>query len=267
MSRLKPTPMVRLLAVILERDVDSVTQTLLAAGVIEFVDVRELAGNANIAGIAKVETSADLSGVRSRVGSLLSARDISAESESHLDAAQSESLDIEAVTKRIERVASTVQRERNVETAAQRELEQLSDLKQRLGLFESLGTGIRTSNSSFLRIHTGSVETSRLQSLRESVDRLPVVLIEASEKSNSTHLILIGLKREESEVESILDQYGWSDSPISDVDRDSERIGTGVDDRIAKATQQRDEARQAARGAIAENRVELLGLWGAAQDR
>jgi len=252
MSRLKPTPMVRLLAVILERDVDSVTQTLLAAGVIEFVDVRELAGNANIAGIAKVETSADLSGVRSRVGSLLSAIDISAESESHLDAAQSESLDIEAVTKRIERVASTVQRERNVETAAQRELEQLSDLKQRLGLFESLGTG---------------VETSRLQSLRESVDRLPVVLIEASEKSNSTHLILIGLKREESEVESILDQYGWSDSPISDVDRDSERIGTGVDDRIAKATQQRDEARQAARGAIAENRVELLGLWGAAQDR
>ena len=258
---MKPTPMVQLIAVILDADVDSVTRKLLEAGVIDFIDRKEVAGELELKTIGDSESTREIARLRSKIETMLAEAAVDTSS-IELDLSRMDSLDLENVASQIDRVSRRIEEFRTTESDAELELGNLHEIKRQISLFGTMDSAINSEpRFSFLSFHTGSVEEMKAPNLRDSIDPFSAVLVENGASDGRLHFVLIAMKRDDRTMEEILHGHGWSDMPaITPVDRGRE-VESSIEERISRTTQRIDEAREGRIAELDSYREELVEFW------
>ncbi len=261
-----PTPMIQLVAVVLDPDVDAVTKALLDLGVLHFIDIRERIPEAASAGIERVDqrvAPGEVTELRRRIERILSITNRNPAEETRLSVENLKTIDIEKARSSLDHVTGRIAELRNRQSEMQQELLKLEDIRRQLALFGNLSTGLKSgSKYSYLSFQTGCLDAESADGLREELRRYPSVCIETNREENTSYLLLISLKRDEKEIDELLERYGWRDVDLGDRldDLDSDVTGS-LEKRIGEIRTQRDEMSEKVTSTIHEKSGDLSEMW------
>lgn len=260
-----PTPMLQLVAVVLDPDVEPVTRALLDAGVIDFIDTRELETRAaaSLRDLGRTVSKREISDLRARVEAILSEIEVTPSTDAALDIKRLEAIDLESTAGRLDTVAAKIQEHRISSREAEQELLRLNDMKTQLALFGSIETGLRSaSRFSYLTMQTGSVDSGQADPLTEALRAYPSIAIETRRDATRVYFLMIGLKRDQKQLDAVLDAHGWQDVDISsDLDDLGDEVSGNINARIEEIKRDRDKSAIAIREIVSESEQELRDLW------
>ncbi len=212
-------PMKQLIAVVLDRDADKVTRELLRQSVLHFISIKEISGgwSSQVEQVAPRVSVAMIAETRKRIESLLRMNN----GGSHLPRVQLDidnlkAPDIEESNKELDKIAGALQSIRDRQKQRQQEILKLEEIKRQLDMFQNVDAMFTArSPYSFINIQTGMVLASRYESFNSAINKLPSVLLNFPEADHQVNLLLITMKRDDSQVNKILDQFGWVDIEFS----------------------------------------------------
>ncbi len=206
--------MKQLVAVVLDSDVDRVTKELLRQGVLHFVSISEIQRDwKNKVNIVTPEISeAQIGEIRKRIESFFGLLKYYPGSGRELDVSRLKAVDLDQTNKTLDKLSLRLQGIRNRQSILQKEILKLEDIRRQMELFGDISAGIQAgSQYSFLNIQTGSIQSSRLEGFTTALKIIPSVQLSFQEEDNRTNLLLITMKRDDKQVNTVLDQYGWTD--------------------------------------------------------
>ncbi|MBN1696380.1 MAG: ATPase V [Spirochaetales bacterium] len=213
------TRMKHVIAVVLDRDADKVTRELLKAGLLHFVDVKEIRSDWN----NKIDTVVpDVSRVRigeikKRIENFLTTVNESPPAREKLDISALKPANLDESDKILDKISDKLQGIRDRQQNIQQEILKLEDIRRQVDLFGDVSAGIRAHTKySFLTIQTGTIPSSRLDDLSAALKEVPSVILHFNEENGRTNLLLITMKRDDSRIDNILDQYGWIDTELKE---------------------------------------------------
>lgn len=264
------TPMVRLLAVVLEHDADRIAEALLDRGVMHFMNVSDLreGWSARLMPLDEMAFVPGITDIRKRIEGFFKASGetpYSPDSEESLHRAlkSRERLDLEKMTAYIDKVANDLNRIRERQRSIGREIASLMEVLKQIRTY---GVGLPRSGGdeaySFISIHIGELPTEKEGTLREELSQTPSVVIPMVRKEGIVHLLLITMKRDSGRIVPILDRLGWKEIELSkEVGDFRSDIVADVEARIAQLRQEEGRLQKDARDRLAKDRDELLHLW------
>jgi len=260
-----PTKMKQLIAVVLESDVDSVTRELLDEGVMHFISVRSLAGDVSskLKPVGKPDIESSAAAIRGKIESLLNSAGIDAYAARKLDIAELAPADLDQAASKVSSVEGKIAEHKQELSAAEDEVRHLKDIHRQVEMYGDLSRGMKQhSEYSFLSMQTGAVAASEAEALAEAFTGMPAVLISLGDSGNERQFFLISLKREEKQVDAILDKHGWHDidltSNIADLNED---VTESLGDRIEALTKKQAEISGKIKNTVSNRSEELLELW------
>ena len=264
------TPMVRLLAVVLDHDADRVAEVLLDRGVMHFMNVSDLrAGwSGRLLPLDEMAFVPRITDIRKRIEGLFKASGetpYSPDSEESLHRAlkSRETLDLEKMTAYIDKVANDLNRIRERQRSIGREIASLTEVLEQIRTY---GVGLPRSGGdeaySFISIHIGELPTEKEGTLREELSQTPSVVISMVRKEGIVHLLLITMKRDSGRIVPILDRLGWKEIELSkEVGDFRSDIVADVGARIAQLREEEGRLQKETRDRLVKDRDELLRLW------
>ncbi len=260
-----PKPMIQLSAVVLDPDVDTVTKTLLDAGVIDFIDVRDIAGNA-ASSLKPFDQAVPIHAVqdlRGRIEGILGEAGIDPALASTLDIFKLDQVDVDKATGVVDRIVERVRTLQEEQRDTRRKLRRLEDMRKQLALFGSVGGGIgNASRFSYLSLRTGSIDAQRVAELSDALHAMPSVLVETSAEAERAFLVVVTLKRDQPALDEILERFEWHDVHLSDdADGLAERVSGDFEQRISEAEHRLSELGEALRTTVTDRAEQLVALW------
>ncbi len=216
------TPMRLLAAVALDESSEDVSRELLRLGALDFVSVRDLAGDwkdrvsSPPSGGAEVrlgELRRRLEGFLRMPGSPIRPPDPSLDDRDPLDPAEAE--------KTLDSLSAEVSAVRDRQKAVQEDILRLSEMRRQLETFDDLGkpSGLGSAYS-FLAVRTGTAASSRFPALEEALASLPSVLVPWGDPAGpSRKALVVTLKRDEGRLAPLLSQAGWEDGILPEESR------------------------------------------------
>ena len=294
----KTAKMLQLIAVVIDSDSDSVTRELLRQGVLHFINVRDVEKKwqPKIRQLEPQVSLARFAEARKRIESLFDMGGLVRPPETSLDLDRLKPADIESLDEALGRLANEIHSYRENQRQLQQEIVKLEDIRRQLQLFGDLPSVIRgESTYSFLRLRTGTVPEERLESLRAALRPLPSVLIGlgggedstlqtedsgsvSSEHGNAVRAVrkktrggstggpvstlLVSMRRDESEIQRILDRHDWEDVELTSEALASEKeVFQNLDGRISTLKSEQQALNRRVKDTIGEKREELEGMW------
>jgi V/A-type H+-transporting ATPase subunit I len=273
---LKTAKMLQLIAVVIDRDRDPVTKELLEQGVLHFINVREVekGWQSKISQLELRVSLARISEVRKRIESLLEMGGLGRPPEGRLDPDRLESVALEDADEALDRLASEVHSYRENQRLIQQELLKMEDIRRQLQLFGNLPSVInRTSTYSFLSFQTGMVPAERVESLRAALRPLPSVLLTFDGRENRgkgtkasgsgpISSLLISMRRDEKEIERILDKHEWEQVELSPQALGSEeQVYRNLNEKISTLKSEQESMSRKVTDCIEKRRNELEEMW------
>ncbi|HUX22648.1 MAG TPA: hypothetical protein VMW69_15540, partial [Spirochaetia bacterium] len=266
--------MIHLTAVVLERDSDKATRTLLEEGVLDFVDIHRLPGawHERISSVRPQAAAGSYSELRKRIETILYQADLVVDAASKLDVKRLAPVSIEQTRQYLDSTNAELQEIRDEQKGAQDEVGRLAEIERQLTLFGDLGATIRAqSRYSFLNLEAGSLPTSQVQPLQSALEGYPLVLLnyespEAAGDSDRAALLLISLRRDKSALAQITARYDWHTIDLSrqGVQTDGsggERALKEVRSKIERLKARQGELHDVLLDKITAKRDELETLW------
>ncbi len=258
-------PMVSLIAVVRDTDMDRVTQELLSQGVLQFIRVEEIKKkwSEKLEDVDPAVSQARIAEMRKRIEGFLRPLAIPIRMPNELDLKKRKPVDLEDTEKKLNAVAGEVQTVRDKQQKIQQEIMKLENIKQQVGTY-----GINVSDLlfagtySFISIRIGKIKTEGLGDFTKQMEKHPAVTITLKEEKANTHLLLIYMKQDEEEVKQILKEADWSAVEAPDGLEDFKgEIGGDIDKKIdALRSEQRQLAGRA--DTIIRNRASFLNeFW------
>jgi V/A-type H+-transporting ATPase subunit I len=256
--------MKQLVAVVLDHDLHKVTRELLRQGVMHFIRVAQVAEGIQqkLHSLTPALSQERIAEIRRRIESFLGSIGVAAGSGKSLDVNSLSPVDPEESSRILDRIAATVQGLREKQRGLQQEVLKLEDLRRQVEQFGDLQAGIGGRPYSFLSIQTGGVARSRHQGLIDALNVLPSVLLAQGESEGRVNLLLISMKRDESRVNRILAEHGWTDVEISPEMRGSRQdMLAGLDSRLSALRREQEALDAEVRGHIERERPMLEEMW------
>lgn len=241
------TPMRLLAAVVLDESTEEVSRELLRLGQLEFVSVRDLAADwkDQVTALPSDGREAKAGELRLRLEGLLriAGTPVRLPPPSLEDRTP---LDPEEAERTLDTLASEVGAIRDRQKAVQEDILRLTEMRRQLEVFDDLSkpSGLGSAYS-FLAVRTGTVPSSRLPDLEESLGTLPSVLVPWGGPGEPVRqALVVTLKRDEGRVAPLLARAEWEDGILAEGSRDGSsrdamprdgkaRVLQGVDARIA----------------------------------
>lgn len=255
--------MKRLIAVVLESDVDGVTRALLDEGVMHFINVGTIAGDeaAQLQTMRTGARGAAAAGLRRRIEQILKVIDV--RPTGPLDIKTMEFTDEARAERSIGEAEKALAELRSEADAANAEVRQIEEIVHQVSLYGDFADGIpRESSYSYLTMHTGSIPADKAAELIKSLEALPAVAVKIKESEDLAHLFVIGMKRDTGSLEALLDAADWQDINLSG--ELSDAGDTLQTDLMAKIDAARARARDIdtrLRDAVTDRRDGLEALW------
>jgi V/A-type H+-transporting ATPase subunit I len=215
--------MVRLFAVVLEHDADSVAEVLLDHGVVHFMDVSQLneTWSHKLKPLENTEFIPAISDLRRRVESLIGASGENPYSSDQADTLHATLKDhdypnLEEIRDFVENLSSKLTVLRQKQRSVAGEIVNLTEVRDQVGTY---GIGLsRTGedeNFSFIAMRVGSLQAEKEKELRQAFSQIPSVVIVMAENDEHVQLLLVQLKRDKQKTEPVLHRLGWKDLDLS----------------------------------------------------
>ena len=264
------TPMVRLLAVVLEHDVDRVTEALLDEGVMHFMNVSDLNEDWSdkMRPVEREVSIARIADLRKRIEGLLRSADEyvytgETEAQLHQDLKERKPLELEAESEVLDRITNDLNRIRERQRSVQQEISSLGDI---LAQVRSYGIGLTRVGEaqaySFISMRIGALPAGRVEALQDELDQIPSVSIPMAKKDDSTHLLLITMRRDAVRVDPILDRLGWKEISWSrELGALKSDVYADLEKRIAQLREEDEQLEEQKRAVVKQNRDALVQMW------
>ncbi|MFO7849238.1 MAG: V-type ATPase 116kDa subunit family protein [Spirochaetia bacterium] len=260
------TAMRQLFAVILEKDKDAVTRTLLDTGVIHFIDIRELSSELSDSlkehhpegGGEKAKE------LRRRLEGYFQSSGVDPSRYANLHTGDKKNILPSRAEEKIEELASKVRKIRDKQKDLQNELLRLKELERRLPS-DGLDYTQFKGKHSFLSVRFGTVRDEKRDTLESALKDFPSVYIRGEGSEDERIDYLLTLRRDETKISELLGRIGWEErEPPKDSGEDRE-LKTMSASRIREKQQeiyeQQKELEERAAKVVADRAEELSRLW------
>jgi len=260
-----PTRMEELFAVVLDHDVDGVTEELLKQGVLHFIDVSEIKGGLEekVRDISLDVSLAKIEEMRKRIENILRPLGYFPQVKGKLDVKDRRPVNLDKEDERLEGIAKEVQHIRDRQRMIQQEILKLEDIKRQIDLFGTAPIDIKTqSKYSYINIQTGKVLTTNYKLLEDLLKDIPSIKLKFSEENSYYLLILITMKRDKDRVREILRKVDWTD-----IELPKERIGIkgdvlkDLDNKLDNFNKEQNKLVNEVKTIVEKNRANLNETW------
>lgn len=204
----------QLIAAVPEQDVDDVTQALLQAGLIHFINIREIPTEWALHLNSPVSSAEGdkIRDLRRRLDAYFDATDFSPSSVVEDEKINFRSLDLRTAEKHLDEFGSEIRKVRDQQRQVQDEIMHLKELKRQLPETGQLGLSTGSGGRSYITVHTGSVLKERQEEFDEAFKDFPAVYMPGVGNEQEQD-ILITLRRDNDRTDTLLKRFGWEDAP------------------------------------------------------
>jgi V/A-type H+-transporting ATPase subunit I len=258
-------PMVSLIAVVRDTDMDTVTRELLRQGVLQFIKVEEIKKSwaVKLEDVDPAVSQARIAEMRKRIEGFLLPLAIPIRMPNELDLKKRRPVDLDETENKINAVSEEIQTIRGKQQQIQQEIMKLENIKGQVGSYGiNVSDMVFSGTYSFISIRIGKIKTGRMDEFTGRIEKRPSVIIPLREDAGSTHLLLIYMKQDDDEMRRILRETDWSDvEPPEGLEEFKGEIGGDIDKKIeVLRAEQRRLADKA--DALVRNRAPSLNdLW------
>jgi V/A-type H+-transporting ATPase subunit I len=207
------TEMIQLFAVVLAKDCEPVTETLLREGVMQFINISELEGE-NPESLSEIKSDVSLtkiSDLRKRIEGFLYTGGVIPSVPRETDLNNRTAVDVEKENTLLDKMAGERDSIRERQRVLQQEILKLEDIKRQVELY---GIGISDitlpAKHSFISMQLGKLPALNVRQLEEALRDLPSLNIAMGQEGDMAHHLLISMKRDNEQINKILGKVGWT---------------------------------------------------------
>ena len=262
------TSMRQMYAAVLEQDKDAVTRALLEAGVIHFIDIRELPvewggrlkEHRPTAGEGKAKE------LRRRLEGFFRTAGVDPSRIVRVEQGFRKQPEIEKAEEQVEEIASRIRRIRDEQRQAQEEVLRLQEIERRItshGVDHSRLEG----EHSYLRVRFGTVDEDSRAAFERELAAYPSVYIHGDGAQEERVDFLLTLRRDDTKISEILERYGWRRREVPAGIQAAQAEGVGVlsseklKEKITELRGRQEQLEKKAKSVVEDREEELSELW------
>ncbi len=257
--------MTQLIAVVLDHDGEAVTRELLRQSVLHFIDTQELSHDwkTKVERVTPRVSVTIVAEIRKRIESFLSLARLAPPLEKDLDVKNLSPVDIEQVNKSLDTIGAELQGVRERQRTIQQEILKLEDIRRQVSLFGDISEGMRAGTPySYLSIQTGSLISNQLDPFSSALKALPSVQLNFQEEEGRTNLLVITMKRDDKQVDKLLDKYGWVNVELPQGAGGSrEKVLSDLENRLETFKKEQEDLDGQLMEGVTNRREELDRMW------
>ena len=264
------TPMVRLLAVVLEHDADRIAEVLLDHGVVHFMDVSHLkeTWSRKLKPLDNGTFIPGIADVRKKIESLIRAsgeNPYSSDQEDSLHEALKlrEKLELDKIEAFIDGLTNSLNRIRQQQRSVAGDIASLTEVLDQVKIYGlGLAQGDDEERYSFIAIRIGELPAHKEDELRHALSQTPSVLIPMAEREQHVHLLIVSLRRHDQKLTPILDRLGWKEIELStEVGDFKGDIVTDIEEKIVRLRKEEEKLQSDAADILRKDLSELYHMW------
>lgn len=205
--------MTQLFAVVLRRDKERVTETLLREGVLQFLSTSELdiEPRPRLSDAPSDAPLAELSEMRKRIEGILHTVGSVPPTPQEADLQKRAAVNLAKEAERLDRIDGERESIRERQRALQQEILKLEDLRRQVNLYGVDLGGLQVpARQSMLAMQTGRLPASNAKRFEESLKGLPALHMALGQQDGMVHYLLLSMKRDHEHIERILSSVGWT---------------------------------------------------------
>jgi len=258
--------MLRLFAIVSERNGEQVTRALLELGVMQFITISTLEGEAATgyrdASSLSADRAVQLGELRKRLESFLGSSGIVPRIPPAVTA-ETAHFDIGEERRRIDTLASGLQGIRERQRIIQNDILKYSEIRRQIDLYgSSMTSGILHTDSSFISLLIGTLPLRQAAAVEEELSRIPAVSLPIGDDGTRRHMIVISMKRDRSRAEAVVSAANWIPvEPAAEVRGAPGDAIESVNTRLAALRDEQDKLQVQSKALITDRRDELVDSW------
>ena len=192
------TQMIQLFAIVLGKDSQRVTESLLRGGVMQFINTSEIEGGKldNLSTVKAEVSLTEISDLREWIEGLLHTSGIILSAPKETDLNNRIPVDIEKERNHLGKIDGQRKSIRERQRVIQQEILKLEDIRRQVELY---GMGLPavtlTAKHSFITIQTGKVPVLKAKRFEDDLRDYPSLNISLGQENDMTHYLLISMKK------------------------------------------------------------------------
>lgn len=204
--------MKQMIAVVLDRDMESATRALLNSGVVDFIDVREIPADwtEKLEQQEMPKEQSRVRDLRSRLESLFRTAGRTPASAAGGEQAAVEGLSLEKAETTVDDLADAVSRVRDEQRKVQEELNRLRELRRQIPQ-PGIDPQLLNRSHSYIRLRIGTVPDARREAFRTALGDYAALYLPADGPEEERTDLVIHLRRDDDAVERLLERFGWQE--------------------------------------------------------
>jgi V/A-type H+-transporting ATPase subunit I len=213
------TQMIQLFAIVLGKDSQRVTESLLRGGVMQFINTSEIEGGKldNLSTVKAEVSLTEISDLREWIEGLLHTSGIILSAPKETDLNNRIPVDIEKERNHLGKIDGQRKSIRERQRVIQQEILKLEDIRRQVELY---GMGLPavtlTAKHSFITIQTGKVPVLKAKRFEDDLRDFPSLNISLGQENDMAHFLLISMKRDSGQINKILANSGWTKIELPD---------------------------------------------------
>ena len=257
---LKPVSMELFTAVILDEDLDKVTEMVVRQGVLHLVKIKELESWAEKLEFAKTsQQQSQYTEIEKRIKTILRRLGESNDIEKRISEYKITPQTPEETTSRLDEIEAAVNPKLIEKESLQEQLTTQKEIYKQIDIFGPFDIGKAAKGKySFLEVVTGKIDTRNLAFLQKNLEDIPNVIMPFRTLGNQTLVLVIALKRDRAALEKALNEAALEKvfvpeeaAEISgDAKQEIQKNIAGIETRISKVDSEIRQYRQEVKPAL-----------------
>ncbi|MCW8965594.1 MAG: hypothetical protein OQK82_02755, partial [Candidatus Pacearchaeota archaeon] len=260
-------PMIRMFAIVPEKDAENVTEALLSLGVMEFITTGPFDSSEDSAfqpedpsSSEKLQQSRD---ARKRVENLLSTADITPDIPNAVSPATLAPVSMQKEYLFLDEINGKLRNYRERQRILQNDILKYEEMHRQVALYgSSITPDMVHAHYSYVTVRIGSIPLVKSDAFRDAIEASPAVIVAVGETEGREHLIVITMKRNQEQVTQLLKQYDWIPVEFSsDLRSVKSNITTVIDEKLQTLRSEQTGLHQRSKEAVTVERERLCDLW------
>ena len=259
------TEMIQLFAVVLGRDCERVTETLLREGLMQFINISEVEGEKtdHLSAVKPKISLTEISDLRKRIEGFLYAGDVVPPAPKETDLMNRKPVDIEKEKNHLDQIAGERESLRERQRTLQQEILKLEDIRRQV---ERYGIGLADvtlpARHSFISMQIGKLPVSKAEQFENELKDLPSLNISMGLEKDMSHQLLISMKRDNEQIRKILAKVGWTRIELPDELRSVKKdVFEGLSEKLLLLTEEQREVEKKVHDLVKKEEKRLLEVW------
>lgn len=259
------TQMTQLFAVVLRRDKQRVTETLLREGVMQFISTSELdlqrPGSAS--GMQAEIDVAGLTEMRKRVEGILHAVGTIPSAPKETDLKNRAAIDLSKESAFLDKIDGERDSLRERQRSLQQEILKLEDLQRQVNLYGvDLGGLQAPGRHSLLSMQTGRLSESGLKRFEDAIKGLPALHMLLGQEDGTAHVLLLSMKRDQGQIDRILSNAGWNKIELpKELTSTKDNLSGELTEKLQKLAEEQKKLQERVTALVRKEEPRLSALW------